>query len=309
MFIPSILNVVEDIKETTITAPRLIRNNDCLRSWFQKDQTFLVPKANIFISCKIPLAIATVGNTLKTRVYTVMVMDILEEYSYNPKLAGLKYSLSPSSIGLDIHFSGYNDKLHLLVEKVLATMRKLEYKLDRFEVVKKKLLEDMENWHYKQPFNQTWDLTLLLNSERGFNKDELFAELHQLTADDFSLYYPQLLKQMKIEMLTCGNVCKEDVLRLTNLVESTLEPSVRKRAEWPISRSLIFPPGGDFVYRQTLEDPENVNNCIEYFLYIGDRAIRPLQAKVLLFHHMAREPAFDKLQTTERLGYIIYTHV
>jgi insulysin len=306
-FIPTKLEVEKkDVKESAV-APRLIRNDNFARAWFKKDDTFWVPKANLFINCRNPLPGATAENALKTRVYTDMVRDALEEYSYDAELAGLEYSVSACSVGLDIELSGYNDKLPVLLERVLMTMRDLEIRPDRFEIIKERLLRGMRNWDYQQPYNQVGEFTRWLNNERGFINDQLLAELPRLTAEDVQSYYPQLLKQMHIETLVHGNVYKEDALRLTNLVESILRPRSLPHAQWPVSRSLIFPPGGDFVYRRTLKDRKNVNNCIEYLLYIGDKAIRPLRAKALLLDQMTQEPAFDQLRTKEQLGYVVFS--
>jgi insulysin len=115
-FIPRKLDVeMNDIKKTAI-APQLIKNNHLVRVWFKKDQTFLVPKANLFISCRIPLAFATADNALKTKLFTYLVRDTLEKYSYGPKLAGLRYSVLHSLAGLNINLSRYNEKLPILLE-------------------------------------------------------------------------------------------------------------------------------------------------------------------------------------------------
>jgi insulysin len=306
-FIPTELEVEKkDVKEPAI-APRLIRNDELVRAWFKKDDTFWVPKANLFISCRNPLPGATAENALKARVYTDMVQDALEEYSYDAELAGLEYSVSPYSSGLDIQLSGYNDKLPVLLEKVLVTMKNLEIRQDRFEIIKERLMRGMRNWDYQQPYNQVGHFTRWLNSERGFINSQLLAELPRLTADDVQSYYPQVLRQMHIEAFVHGNVYKEDALRLTCLVESILRPCPLPQVQWPVIRSLIFPPGGDFVYCRTLKDPKNVNHCIEYLLYIGDKAIRPLRAKTLLLDQMTHEPAFDQLRTKEQLGYVVFS--
>jgi len=79
------------------------------------------------------------------------------------------------------------------------------------------------------------------------------------------------------------------------------------QTQWPIARSLIFPPGGNFVYHKTLKDPKNVNHCIEYLLYIGNKSDRPIRAKTLLLDQMTHEPAFDQLRTKEQLGYVVFS--
>lgn len=306
-FIPTKLEVEKkEVKEPAIE-PKLIRNDDLNRTWYKKDDQFWVPKANLFINCRNTLPNATAENSLRARLYTDVVRDALEEYSYDAELAGLDYSVSSHSSGLEIAVSGYNDKLSVLLEKVLITMRDLEVKPDRFDIIKERLLRGLKNWDYQQPYNQVGDFTRWLNSEKGYINEQILAELPHITAADIQQFYPHLLKQMHVETFVHGNLYKEDALKLTDLIESTLKPRTLPQTQWPIPRSLVFPPGSNYVYHKTLKDPANVNHCIEYLLYVGDKSDRVLRAKTLLLDQMTHEPAFDQLRTKEQLGYVVFS--
>lgn len=306
-FIPTKFDVEKKEITTPAISPKLIRNDDLVRTWYKKDDQFWVPKANLFINCRNSLPGATGENYLKTRLYTDIVRDALEEYSYDAELAGLDYSVTSHTGGLEIEVSGYNDKLSVLLEKVLLTMRDLEVKQDRFDIIKERLLRGLKNWDYQQPYNQVGDFTRYLNSDKGLINDQILEELPHVTATDIQEFYPQLLRQMHIETFVHGNLYKEDALKLSDLVEATLKSRALPQTQWPIYRSLIFPPGSNYVYHKTLKDPANVNHCIEYLLFVGDRAIRPLRAKTLLLDQMTHEPAFDQLRTKEQLGYVVFS--
>jgi insulysin len=306
-FIPTKLEVEKkEVKEPAIE-PKLIRNDELTRIWFKKDDTFWVPKANVFATCRNTLPGATAENALKARLYTDIVRDALEEYSYDAELAGLDYSVVSHSMGFEISVSGYNDKLSVLLEKVLVTMRDLEIKPDRFEIIKERLLRGLKNWEFQQPYNQVGDFTRWLTSDKAYINEQSLAELPHLTATDIQQFYPQLIRQMHVETFVHGNLHKEDALKLGNLIESTLKPRVLPQTQWPIPRSLVFPAGGNYVYHKTLKDPANVNHCIEYLLYVGDRAVRHIRAKTLLLDQMTHEPAFDQLRTKEQLGYVVFS--
>ena len=306
-FIPTKFDVEKKEITTPAISPRLIRNDDLVRTWYKKDDQFWVPKANLFINCRNSLAGATTENYIKTRLYTDIVRDALEEYSYDAELAGLDYSVASHAGGLEIEVSGYNDKLSVLLEKVLLTMRDVEIKQDRFDIIKERLLRALKNWNYQQPYNQVGDFTRYLNSDRGVINDQVLEDLPFVTAKDVQEFYPQLLKQMHIETFVHGNLYKEDVLKLSDLVEATLKPRAVPQIQWPVHRSLVFPPGSNYVYHKTLKDPANVNHCIEYLLFVGDRSVRPIRAKTLLLDQMTHEPAFDQLRTKEQLGYVVFS--
>jgi insulysin len=102
---------------------------------------------------------------------------------------------------------------------------------------------------------------------------------------------------------------KEDALKVTDLVISTLNPRVLPQAQWPIRRSLLLPPGSNYVFKRTLKDPQNVNHCIETWFHIGHRGDRDIRTKAQLIDQMIHEPAFDQLRTKEQLGYIVFSGV
>lgn len=307
MFIPENLDVEKKDVEKPAIAPTLIRNDEHVQAWFKKDDTFWVPKANIYIVLRNPLPGVTAENAAKARLYAELVKDALEEYAYDAELSGLVYGVSNFSGGLEIEISGYNDKISVLLEKVLLTMRDLEIKEDRFQIVKERLIRFYKNWDLQQPYVQVGDYTTYLNSERGFIKDDTLAEMANVTAGDVAAFYPQLLRQAHIQSFAHGNLYKEDALKLTSLVENTFHPRALPKVQWPVTRCLIFPPGCNFRYNRTLPDPANVNHAIEYFLYFGDKSDRVLRAKSLLLDQITHEPAFDQLRTKEQLGYVVFS--
>lgn len=306
-FIPTQLDVEKrDVKEP-LKAPKLIRNEEGIRTWWKKDDRFWVPKGHIFIRLRIPIVETTPEIGAKTALYCELVTDALVEYSYDAELAGLGYQLSADFVGLQVYISGYNDKMSVLLEKVLHTMRSLEIKVDRFAVVKERLLEEYQNWDYQEPFRQIGDYTDWLTSATGWINEQYLAEVPHLTASDIQQFYPQLLREVHIETLVHGNLYKEDALRLTQLVESSLKSHPLPSSQWPVQRSLVLPEGGKFIYSRALKDPANVNHGIESFLFVGLRSDMALRAKLLLVAQITEEPAFDQLRTKEQLGYVVFS--
>lgn len=306
-FIPSRLNVdKKEVAEPSKT-PKLIRNDDLIRTWWKKDDQFWVPRGNVHLTLRNHLASATPANAVKSRLFCELVKDALVEYSYDAEIAGLEYELSSYYIGLGVDVGGYNDKTSVLLEKVLVSMRDLEVKPDRFKVVKERMLRGYKNYVFQQPYRQVGDFSQWLGSDKGFVNDHLLAELGPITPEDILIFYPQLLRQMHIEILCYGNIYKEDALRISSLVENTLKPRALPEAQWQVRRNLLYPPGTDYTYSRPLGDPANVNHCIEYYLSIGSPTDRTLKAKLLLLAQLTDEVGFDQLRTKEQLGYIVWT--
>ena len=306
-FIPSNLTVERKEVAEPLKAPKLIRNDEAVRLWWKKDDRFWVPKGTIMIILRSPDASVTPENSAKAKLYCMLVKDALNEYSYDAEIAGLDYEFVDLPRGLSIQVSGYTEKMPVLLEKVLTCMKDFEIKADRFQIIKERLHRAYRNWEYQQPFHQVGDFTRWLNNPKGWINELLLAELPHITAEDITNFYPQLLKQVHIEILVHGNLYKEDALRMTNLLEATLKPRPLPRPLWQARRNLLLPRGSDFTYRRKLVDPANVNNCIEYYLYIGEVSDQQMRAKVLLLDQLGDELGFDQLRTKEQLGYIVFT--
>ncbi|KAI0105424.1 peptidase M16 inactive domain-containing protein [Nemania sp. FL0031] len=306
-FIPTKLEVEKKEIEKPAIAPCIIRNDHIARIWWKKDDTFWVPKASLIVCMKNPIVSATAKNNVKAKLFTDLVRDALEEYSYDAELAGLQYNVTVDTRGLLVEISGYNDKLAVLLEQVLITMRDLVVKEDRFEIIKERFARAYKNFALQQPFSQIGEYVSWLTSEHDYVIEQLTAEVSAVNVEDVRTFHRHIMSQLHIEAYLHGNLYKEDSLKLMDMVESILKPCPLPKEEWPITRSLIFPPGSNYLYKKTLEDPENINHCIEYYLHIGNRGDRSIRAKTQLLDQILHEPAFDQLRTKEQLGYIVFS--
>lgn len=308
-FIPNKLEVEKKEVSEPSLAPRVLRNDQDARTWWKKDDTFWVPKANVIVSLKNPIIHATAENSIKGRLFTELVRDALEEYSYDAELAGLQYAVTVDSRGLFLEISGYNDKLPVLLEQVAVTLRDIKIKDDRFDIVRERLTRGYDNWQLRSSYQQVGDYIWWLNAERDYIVEELAEELRGVTVDSVRQFQQQMMAQMHIEVYVHGNLYRGDALKITDLLATTLKARALPQTQWSISRSLILPPGSNYVYNKTLKDPANVNHCVETWFYIGDRGNREIRAKTLLIDQMVHEPAFDQLRTKEQLGYIVFAGV
>jgi insulysin len=240
-------------------------------------------------------------------MFRELVDDALVEYSYDADISGLNYDFSNHLSGLSVTVSGYNDKLHVLLEKVLLQVRDLEVRQDRFDIVHDRMSRSLRNWDYGQPYGQVGTYSRTFKTDKSFMNEELLKELDGVTAKDVQEFYPQILAQCQIEVLAHGNLYKEEALKITDLVERLIKPRKLPANQLPIRRNLILPSGSNFIYERQLKDPANVNHCIEYSLYAGNRYDNALRAKLLLVGQMTDEPCFNQLRTIEQLGYVVFS--
>lgn len=308
-FLPSRLEVEKKDVKTPLSHPKLLRNDNSARLWHKKDDRFWVPRTSVNIFLRSPLANTSPRVYMMGEVYTELVIDALAEYTYAASLAGLHYNLYSHQQGLDLMVDGYNDKLPVLLEKVLLTVRDLEVRDDRFEVVKERLARSNRNFDYQMPYHMVGTYSSWLFHQTTWITEHLRVELPSLTAADIRAFYPEFLRQLHIETLVSGNEYQEDSLKLIGLVKSTLKPAPLPPSQWRVKRSISLPNSSNYVYRRTLQDPANVNHCIDYMLQIGSNQDRSLRAKTMLLAQAAEEPAFDQLRTKEQLGYVVFSGI
>jgi insulysin len=306
-FIPTRLSVEKKEVAEPAKTPKLIRNDDGLRLWWKKDDTFWVPKANVHIALRNPLTYATPANYVKSVLICHLVKDCLTEFSYDAEISGLGYSLNATVLGLDLSVQGYNDKLSVLLQKVLVSLKDLKIHPERFKVIKERQARTYRNWNFQQPYYQVSDFNRWLLGARSWMNHQYAAELPHIELDEVQAFLPQLLQQTHIEILAHGNFYKEDALKVADLVESTLKSRPLPQSLWNLRRNLILAPGSNYIFQHTLADPANVNHAIEYYLQVGSSTDGKLRAMLGLFAQMTSEPAFDQLRTKEQLGYIVFS--
>ncbi|KAI7897701.1 Metalloenzyme, LuxS/M16 peptidase-like protein [Cokeromyces recurvatus] len=308
-FIPSNFETFKKEVPSPATRPDLIENSPLLRLWHKKDDTFWVPRANVWILFRSPLAYATPTNCVKTRLYTDLLKDSLNEYAYDAEVAGLSYNIENQLEGMLLAMSGYNDKLPVLLEKVIQRMRHLTVDPERFKLLKDQLRRSYKNFALEPPYQHALYYLSYLTQDKMWTNAEKLAELDHITADDIQQFYPTLLSQLQIESLVHGNFFKEDASKMLNGVIDTLQPKSLLPGQLINHHSLILPKGSKWVYKRDVEDPNNVNSGIEYLIQVGNVTQIELRAKLSLLAQIAQEPCFDQLRTKEQLGYLVFSGV
>jgi insulysin len=128
------------------------------------------------------------------------------------KLCQAEYHLSSQLHGLEIHCHGYNDKMSVLLERVLMSMKELRVLDDRFPVIKERLVRGYKNWSFIEPYLQVDHCMAWLVEEEPWIVEQYLVELENITAADIRHFYSQLHRQLHIEVLSHGNVSKKDAL-------------------------------------------------------------------------------------------------
>ncbi|KAF9291020.1 Insulinase (Peptidase M16) [Linnemannia elongata] len=315
-----------------LTHPTLIKHTPLTRLWHKKDDIFWVPKVNIHLRFTAPLATANPSNLVKSMLYVALVKDVLNEETYAAQIAGLDYTLDSSIKGIQLSIRGYNDKAHLLLERVIHTMRNLQVEPDRFVRIRDQIERDHRNAYLANPSQHASYHIQVIHQEKMWTFIERLDALEFVTTpEEIQLFYPEMLARLHVEGLVHGNMDRGQALRVSEIVEEGLGAATRPLvpSELTAMRSLLLPEGYQAVYQRDTPDPSNLNSGIEYFIQMEDvphlppsslspssknqdtlaRDHKTTRALTQILAQIIQEPCFHQLRTTEQLGYIVQSGI
>lgn len=74
-----------------------------------------------------------------TKLFTKLLEDTLNEFSYDAQLAGLKYRIINTVDGMQLAVRGYDCKQSVLLKSILEKMANFNVPEERFQIIKEKV--------------------------------------------------------------------------------------------------------------------------------------------------------------------------
>ncbi|CAG8459644.1 11740_t:CDS:10 [Diversispora eburnea] len=307
-FIPTNFETHKQEVVTPIAQPYLIKQTPLTKVWHKKDDTFWVPKAFVRIILRSPLAYPTPSHSVKTGLYIDLLNDALTEYSYDADLAGLSYNIGNNNYeGIIISLQGFNDKLPVLLEKIIHEMKNFKVDPKRFEIIKEQVERGYRNSFLNPPYSHSAFHIYYMTHSKIWTIEECLEALKDITSQDIQEFYPKLLSYLHIETFSHGNLFKEEALKLNQIVEDILQSKSLSPSQLISDRATILPPGKRYVYQRDVYDSQDINSAIEYYVQVGDLMDVNLRAKLSLLAQITKEPYFDQIRTKEQLGYLTHS--
>lgn len=137
--------------------------------------------------------------------------------------AGLAYSTSVTSKGFEIRINGYNEKIHLLLDVVLQTLKNIFLEADEssFEVQRSNLMQQLQN-SLQSVTTLCNDVSSKILVENIWTKNEYLQELPRVSNEDLQKFVSKFFKKMKVHVLVQGNITKNLVEQAVNKIENAL---------------------------------------------------------------------------------------
>uniref|UniRef100_T1ISN5 Insulin-degrading enzyme n=1 Tax=Strigamia maritima TaxID=126957 RepID=T1ISN5_STRMM len=308
-FIPTNFELIKFDEEVS-ALPTLLKNSALTRLWFKQDNEFLLPKAVINFEFVSPLTYLDPLHCNMAYMLVQLFRDALTEYTYAADLAGLSYNLTNTKYGMILSVKGYNDKQHVLVEKIMEKFTNFEINPKRFDILKEAYIRGLKNFHAEQPHQHAIYYTSVLLAETAWTKEELLESAEDLTLIRMQSFVAELLSKCHIEGLIHGNVNSKKALELTDIVEKKLFKKMKTKpllqSQLVRDREIQLSNGSYYIYKN--ENSVHRSSCVVVYYQTG---LQDTESNVILelFCQVIAEPCFNVLRTQEQLGYIVFSGV
>ncbi len=301
-FIPDELQLKTDITEVDGIKhqhPTLIQQTTNLTLWHQLDTSFNVPRSNLYIALHSPIANNSPRNSLLTALLTGIINKQLNSYAYPARLAGLNYAIYPTERGLSISLSGYDQKQVVLLERIIAALKKPDMTEKRFNILKARFQQKLSNAKKQQPFQQILAELKRTMLERHWTIEQKLASLSGITIEDLTIFSAQFLEYLDITILIQGNTSTNEAKQIANTIEQQFIS--------PSSSIVNVAPAGVIQLKEKSLNSRKLeidNHDAALALYFqGPDKTEKSQAEAQLLGRIISTAFFADLRTQQQLGY------
>ncbi len=296
-FIPDRLSLVQG---RTMSRPEHLQSAP-VSLWFARDTSFGTPKADVYINLRSPIANDSPRDADLTRLLVQTVQDQLDSFSYPAQLAGLGYEIYPHLRGITVRVGGYDEKIHVLLEKVLAAVMHPQLTEEQFRIHKQQLLDSLRNARQNQPYNQAMSRAQELLLSNLWTEDARLKAAQKLELADLKDFSSRFGKALQPVMLAHGNLSRASALTLASMA-SALTMDQAKQVDVARTRIFSLPSGTPLHFRWTVDHPDT--GYVRYFQG-SDTGFRQ-QARFMLLGQILSAPFYDALRTQQQLGYVVF---
>lgn len=305
-FVPESFSLKFPDKSAEPGKPSLVVDRTGLRLWHYPDSYYQVPKAQFYVAVKTP-AITNASDAAMADLYLSLVDELLNESSYSAALAGLGYHVSRRADGIGFIVSGFDNKLSVLVEDVVAGLlapltteiKESKHTSALIERLRHELIRSWRNDAKDTPYKQLLRESGTLLGTNAWQSEKLAAALENFDREAFDQFGARLYQGASLEILASGNMTSTEVEKLAAGVASQLV------SESPVSwveRGVVRIPVGSKLQSHLSVDHKDVG-VFRYYQGRDDSVAE--SARVMLLRQLIKSDFFHQLRTEQQLGYVV----
>ncbi|MCK5666471.1 MAG: insulinase family protein, partial [Thiotrichaceae bacterium] len=267
--------------------------------WHQRDTSFNVPRASLYIAMHSPIANNSPRHSLLTSLLTGIINKQLNSYAYPARLAGLNYSIYPTVRGLTVSLSGYDQKQSILLERITSAIKAPEFNEKRFNILKARSQQKLSNTKKQQPFQQVLAELKRSMVEHHWTNEQKLTALSTLTLEDLSDFSERFLKQLHITLLLQGNITDSEAKQQATFIEQQLLSPTNPTIDVPPVRAIQLAENTLNARKLSID---NHDAALALYFQAPDKTATS-QAEAQLLGRIISSAFFADLRTQQQLGY------
>jgi insulysin len=263
-----------------------------------------MPKVNVMALIQSSVISESPETSVLSMLWVEVIQEQLNEFSYLASMAGLHCSVSESRTGIQLSLSGYNEKAHILYQRVIDTMRESPNRLDEDLYLRVKDMTDkkLKNFLFSQPYQHAIYAADLVLEYGKWTIEECLDALDQVTLKSVVAFAHRIMSRFHLEILVHGNVSAQDARdKFAMVTLSGLDPFRPWRCTIPELRVVELMRAKEYHLRFKEPNANNTNSSIEVIYQIGAMELYD-NAILALLNHLMKEPSFDELRTKEQVS-------
>eukprot|EP01029_Cantina_marsupialis_P004219 TRINITY_DN1421_c0_g1_i1.p1 TRINITY_DN1421_c0_g1~~TRINITY_DN1421_c0_g1_i1.p1 ORF type:complete len:866 (-),score=234.30 TRINITY_DN1421_c0_g1_i1:516-3113(-) len=305
--------------------PSIVFSSKDGHALFKQDSTFKEPKLQLSLQFLQSEMQKDSMSRICTEVSIKLIEELINEFVYEAELAGLKLNISSVKNGPLIIMSGFNDRISILLDRVVGEMRSLKdlsanpndfkKKFDSlFERVREKSIVDYQQCLRGRTVRQALNCSNHLNLYQTWPVESRIASLKELNMDNIiEFIHERFLTKSHVLLAVLGNSTKEFVQNMITSVINKLDFETMDIDEDmqdynETMRPLTVSGKDDIIIQKSSGIPDDENNAI----YVSYQLCDPsssfplhLRAFKVLIDQAQNELFFTELRTKQQLGYIV----
>mgnify|MGYP000168016210 FL=1 len=235
--------------------------------------------------------------------------ELISSYTYPAYIAGLNYQLQASGRGLSLSMAGYHDKLHVLLEEIIATMSSLSsdnVSEKEFQQYKAQLKRRLENQLKAKPYERTISELRRWLRNPSFSQETLLRELETVSLEDVLAFNERLKASLYVDGYVHGTLEPEAAVAISDVLKAAYHPGANRIPPANINK-IRNEAAGENQYLQVLEQ-QHPDSAISLYIQgqqFDEMTSDKARAHYALLAQIISTPYYQWLRTDKKLGYIV----
>ena len=297
--------------------PKTLIDEAGLRLWYYPEQEFPLPKAKVFINLHNQDVADNAKDRIIAQLFSHSVNELISSYTYPAYVAGLNYQLHASGRGLELSMSGYHDKLHILLEKIVDTMSSLttdNVSQEEFKRYQAQLKRRLENQLKAKPYERTISELRRWLRNPSFSQQELITALDSVTLEDVLAFNSRLKHSLYVDSYVHGTLEPEAAKAISKVLKKAYQPNGKRIAPAQVSKVPNIKDSNNTAPSRTtnqyIQSIEQQHPDSAMSLYIQGQQFDELtsdksRAHYALLAQIISSPYYQWLRTEKKMGYIV----